>query len=117
MANIENTDNEQATKDGLFSPKTFHVAGVKFRPDWKSFVDLDISQPVTLIGEPQNQYDRYAVKVLLGTTHIGYVPKPINVDIWAVHKAGYKAEAKLLHFTPEAESWHWFEVQVTFKKL
>lgn len=52
---------------------TFFVAGVNYR-----MVDFRQTTPadkVTLIPEPTNQYDAYAIRIELGSRHIGYVPR------------------------------------------
>jgi hypothetical protein len=111
--------------------RTFFVAGVKFRPDKdideavshirKFRSDADGSVPLRLVGEPGNRYDRYAVKVIMDIfdgeiSHIGYVPKPINVDIWALRGGGMKPVAKLVEFNEHAPSYEMFKVEVTFHK-
>lgn len=36
---------------------------------------LTPEQPLTLVREPENPYDEYAIKVLLGDMHIGYIER------------------------------------------
>lgn len=106
------------------TPITFFVAGVQFRPgsvlrtvrdellgvaDYTTF-------PVTLVGEPSNQYDDYAVKVMAGGQHIGYVPKPLNINIWSLRDAGYKPAAKLVGFDASAKTYEMFKIEVTYTK-
>lgn len=109
------------------SPRTFFIAGVKFRPDYmmvlKGLRDSGLDRNCTtgvidveLKGEPKNPHDRYAVKCLIGSTHVGYVPKPINVDIWALHDAGYSAKGRLTQFNPDYMTHQLFQVTVTFTK-
>ena len=53
----------------------FYVAGVQFREDWESRLsELEVGDDIDLIPEPTNKYDQYAVKVLFGSTMLGYVP-------------------------------------------
>lgn len=101
------------------SPRTFYIADVQYRPDWRKVaIDLvgrDLSQQVVrLVGEPSNQYDRYAVKVLVNGTHLGYIPKPMNIDIWALKDLGYKPEAALVKFDGAAAPYDMFQIKVTF---
>lgn len=109
------------------STRTFFVAGVKFRPDYWSVVkaikeaqqkssDPLLDREVKLVGEPKNPFDRYAVKVLIDGRHVGYVPKPINVDLWALKDSGLKANARLIAFAPDAETYQMFKIEVTFSK-
>lgn len=114
------------------SPRTFYVAGVQFRPKTdiemvrnglitcglgNAPVDSVAAIPVELIGEPSNQYDRYAVKCKIGGTLIGYIPKPINIDVWAIRDAGHKPTARLVGFNPTLPPYQLFQVQVTFAPL
>lgn len=105
--------------------RTFFVAGVQYRPDFIRFRHIipgDFN--VTLVGEPKNKFDRYAIKIILvrkndtglGIMHIGYVPKPFNVDIWALRDLGYRPEPTLVEYKAEALPYEMFKVQVTFTK-
>lgn len=80
--------------------------------------DFDLPMKVYLVGEPSNAYDKYAVKVIVKhgeeEYHIGYVPKPINVDIWSLRDAGLKPNALITEYNPEAKTYEMFKVQVTF---
>lgn len=103
------------------STRTFFVAGVKFRPPEtiaKAFEPLARGEMgvVKLVGEPSNAHDRYAVKVILNDQHVGYVPKPINIDMWALRDAGMKPNATLLQYNANGPSYELFKIQVTFTK-
>lgn len=104
------------------NPQQFYIAGVQHRP--KSVLDnvqqyLEprtnlLDAEVKLIGEPKNQFDRYAVKITIGGYHIGYVPKPINIDIWALRDADWKPNVRLVSYHPNAALWRMFFVEVSF---
>ena len=85
-------------------------AGLKFRPaparaHWES---LDDGAELTLEAEPSNKYDRYAVKLISGEHHVGYVPKDLSMEIAkrladgcierVVKRGGSKIE---IHYTPK----------------
>lgn len=111
--------------------RTFFIAGVQHRPDHVTtcaHVVKRLAEPMRdqylvlqLVGEPKNQYDRYAVKIVLPDLQtsgllIGYVPKPINVDIWALRDAGWKPICELISFDPEASYWSMYKIRVSFEK-
>lgn len=105
--------------------RTFFVAGVQYREEWKDvrtglqYAGFDGSNgqvEVDLKGEPKNKYDQYAVKCFIAGKHIGYIPKPINVDVWALRDAGYKPNARLVEFNPDGHPWEMFKVEVNFTK-
>jgi len=110
------------------STRTFFVAGVQFRPAPALIAanayltKPDQWHPVCkLVGEPSNKYDKYAVKVIIiadeaPEAFIGYIPKPINIDVWALKDLGYKPEAKVIAYSPNSPTYEMFKIQVTFTK-
>lgn len=54
---------------------SFFVAGYCYSEGAKGF---DEKAEVALIQEPNNKYDKEAICVRVGTTSIGYVPRPLN---------------------------------------
>lgn len=58
----------------------FQVAGVYYRSEAvkEEIPHLSIYDEIKLSKEPNNQYDRYAVKVMLGRKKAGYVPKELS---------------------------------------
>ena len=56
--------------------KTLPIVGIKFRPrETKALLTtFNPSTPITLEPEPDNKYDRFALKVMHNGTHCGYVP-------------------------------------------
>lgn len=105
------------------SPRTFYVAGVKFRPDPAALLELVTKHHIhgcRLVGEPSNQHDKFAVKVLVmheNVLHLlGYVPKPINVDLWALRDAGYAFDACLSQISHTAPTHERYQVTVHFAK-
>tara|TARA_R110000868_G_scaffold175238_1_gene412188 strand:+ start:635 stop:970 length:336 start_codon:yes stop_codon:yes gene_type:complete len=99
-------------------PITFRIAGVQHRPQdviHKAIREgLDVGVGLTLVGEPSNSFDRYAVKVLYKDNFIGYVPKPVNGQIWQVRNSGFKPTSTLIIYNPDAPTYEMFEVKVTF---
>ena len=55
------------------------VVGLYYRGDGARLAvdELEPGDEVTLEPEPENKYDAYAVKVLSGSVHIGYLPKEL----------------------------------------
>jgi hypothetical protein len=46
----------------------------------------------TLVPEPSNKFDKFAVKVLIKGKHVGYVPEVVSYDVsFAMHKAKKKS--------------------------
>lgn len=105
-------------------PITFRIAGVQHRPQTdiqQTIRSIVIDSPaitiVELVGEPSNKFDRSAVKVLLNDTHVGYIPKPLNVTIWNLRTVGWKPIATLVEYNPDAPTYEMFRVEVSFIKV
>lgn len=99
---------------------TFTIAGVQYRPQsviLKALKEgLGDNSPLFLVGEPSNRFDSNAVKILYKDNFIGYVPKPINESVWKSVKAGYKPNAIITKYEPDAPTYEMFHVKVTFSK-
>ncbi len=70
-----------------------YIAGVKYRgPGTREALAELLRQPdpeVYLEPEEGNQYDVYAVKVVLGNLrHVGYVPAPLSPEVRRLIAAG-----------------------------
>jgi hypothetical protein len=102
------------------TPRQFYVAGVQYRDNYQKFVDLPVKvgDTIKLVGEPGNEYDRYAIRVHHLTKDgvlLGYVPKGVNSDVWALHEFGYKPDAEVVTFAHDKAPWQMIEVRLTFK--
>lgn len=62
---------------------TFQLAGAQFRPMQARSVIADLSpgDEVTLEAEPENTYDKWAVRIHAQNEFIGYVPKTHSQDV------------------------------------
>lgn len=79
------------------------VAGVKFRQseldelygrDWNEV-------EITCVPEPENQYDRNAIKIMAGDLHIGYFPATVAEAFSDARKSDYfsKVKCALIYIT------------------
>lgn len=59
----------------------FMVSGIKFRQEEYNGAEVKSGDLLTLEPEPSNQHDPNAIKVLKGTTQIGYVPRALCENI------------------------------------
>jgi len=59
----------------------FEIAGVKFRKGQFQEARVNRGDRLTLVPEPNNQYDSKAIKVMKGDLHIGFVPRTHNQQI------------------------------------
>lgn len=59
-------------------PNRYAIVGMKPRGTDALVASLPPDEPVTLVREPDNQYDSNAVQVWARGTHVGYVPRTQN---------------------------------------
>ena len=79
MDKIYTADELKAMK--LFE---FEVAGAPFYESESAQYDLYKNMELTLIKEPENTHDEYAVQIYAGDRKLGYVPRYISEAITAL---------------------------------
>lgn len=81
---------------------TMTMVGANFRPqearDAVRSLSLSDGEFLALEPEPNNQYDMFAVKVLLDDLHLGYLPKGPNAEIFDRLVDGDEASIEILSF-------------------
>lgn len=78
---------------GLYSKERsidFFVNGAQFRTHaaQEEYCILSVGMDVRLKAEPENMYDKYAVKVFSSRKHIGYVSKDVSKHVFQVVEQG-----------------------------
>jgi len=89
------------------------VQGESYRRDAvrRLFVELGLpeggvtNQIATLAPEPKNPYDRFAVKVLIGQWHIGYVPAEISAEVSAALRGSHVPAPVRVWASPSDGTW------------
>ena len=88
----------------------FYVAGVKFRKDWKKNLEiLQEGETVDLIPEPENPYDKFAVKIKHCNVMLGYVPK---IHSEQVSRLLPNLKATIVELAPDFEPWKALKVRI-----
>ena len=94
----------------------FYVAGVKFRKDWKkNLEEFKIDDELTLVPEPTNKFDPFAIKVYsTSNVHLGYVPAKTGEakEISNALNEGRLFTTKVSDLNPDFEPWRALEVEV-----
>ena len=94
---------------------TFYVAGVKFRKDWKkNLEELKVDDELTLVPEPTNKFDPFAVRIHSVNKHLGYVPAKTGEakEISNALNEGRLFTTKVSDLNPDFEPWRALEVEV-----
>ena len=90
---------------------TAPLVGMRHHPGAaEALSDLGFGDPLTLVREPENQFDENAIQVFSGSTLLGYVKREFAAD-WApaFDEDGVIPQAKL-----GFESSGWPQVQIEF---
>ena len=98
----------------------FYVAGVQFREDWESRLsELEVGDDIDLIPEPTNKYDQYAVKVLFGSTMLGYVPAKTGeskIVTMLMEKYPNSIVGVVTKVDPKEKPWNALQIKVMKEK-
>ena len=63
----------------------FKVAGLShYWENYRGVVDPEGDLTVSLVPEPDNEYDPNAIRVLLNGVHVGYVPKDKTAEVKSI---------------------------------
>ena len=79
---------------------TLKIAGMKFHEGVDIIEDVHDDEELTLILEPDNKFDRFAVKVMIEGTMLGYVPATHSKIISTLIENNIKLEAFTTEVNP-----------------
>lgn len=60
---------------------TYALVGMQHRGSEALVASLPVGEPLVLIREPINLYDRNAIQVWARTVHVGFIPTKQNKDL------------------------------------
>lgn len=87
------------------------VTGVSFQNLDGSFRQEILSQmdektPISLVREPENEYDPNAIVVMAGDEQVGYVGREENVMLAPLMDAGILFEAEIWELAQYKDTWY-----------
>ena len=89
---------------------TLRVAGLRYGACADSrFIP---GETLTLVREPHNSHDPWAVRIDYRGLKVGYIPRTHSRIVASLIDGGYRLEARVRHFHPERESWERLWVSV-----
>ena len=89
---------------------TLRVAGLRYGACEKSrFIS---GETLTLVREPHNPYDPWAVRIDHRDRKVGYIPRTHSRIVASLIDGGYRLDARVRHFHPERKSWEWLWVSI-----
>ena len=102
----------------LYLDINFYVAGVKHHQFYEAAGKLKEGMQLDLIREPNNKFDKYAVRILLNdfvdddAYMLGYVPASISKMVSEKIAAGENLVAKIAAISLEKEPWYALRIKV-----
>jgi hypothetical protein len=81
------------------------LAGFQFYRGKALWSEMKVGDPLGLVREPDNPYDRNAVRVDWRGEKLGYVPRADNADLARQLDRGVKVEARISRLTEDRDPW------------
>ncbi len=82
------------------------VAGFQYYQGKEIIWDLKQNDPILLLAQADNQYDKYAVEVFYQSKKLGYLPKTDNKSISQILQADIKISAKVQAVDITKPAWN-----------
>ncbi len=73
-------------------------------------------ETLSLVREPCNPYDPWAVRIDHRGRKVGYIPRTHSRIVASLIDGGYRLEARVRHFHPERENWERLWVSIWMEK-
>lgn len=83
--------------------QTSPLAGAAYHADDEILRELQPGAPLTLIAEPANPHDRYAVRVQCGQHHLGYLPRKSNHIVSRLLQQACPLTAQVAWTSPDSD--------------
>lgn len=81
------------------------LAGSQYYALGAQWQRLQVGDPLTLIREPENRHDRYAIRVEWRGYKLGYVPRAENRAVAAAMDQGDKLVARIAALSEHPDPW------------
>jgi hypothetical protein len=85
--------------------QTSPVAGFQHYAGRALFPLMHVGDALVLQREPDNPYDRRAVRVLWHGVQIGYAPRADNIDLARFMDQGLRVQGRILHLQASRDPW------------
>jgi hypothetical protein len=92
--------------------RTFFIAGAQYHNLSKEINRLKLNDLLELKTEPENKFDPNAVRIMLGDSFLGYVPKKFSSEVTSMLEIGIYLECKVIELNPKGKPWEMCKVMV-----
>lgn len=88
------------------------LAGSQYYEAVPAAAEMKIGDPLQLIREPENRYDRRAIRVEWRGRKLGYVPRAENRTVSAAMDSGERISARISKLRDDPNPWKRVEFEV-----
>jgi len=88
------------------------LAGSQYYSASQLWTEIRIDDRLSLVREPDNRYDRNAVRVEWNGQKLGYVPRAENRAVAQALDAGEKLEARVSRLRDDPDPWRRIEFEI-----
>jgi hypothetical protein len=95
----------------------FSVAGSQFYDGDSVINDLKVGGLLKLVNEPNNPFDKFAVKIKYQDKQIGYIPRSDNRYLSRMLEQGIELDCEVLSLQPDVDPGQKIQVAVYLIKI
>ena len=88
------------------------VAGFQYYQGEEILATIEKNAHLTLLAEPSNPYDKYAIEIYYQNKKLGYIPRKENRHVSEILQANIKTYAKVTWVNRSDTAWHSLGLQV-----
>ena len=102
---------ENSGKRQRFVLNECFIAGFRYHDGPDILPNIHAGDQVTLIAEPGNPYDEWAVRIEHQKSHIGYLPRAQNQAVFRLLQQGAPVDCRIADIDQEAAPWEAVKIQ------
>ena len=99
----------------LYPLNRVYIAGLQYYQGVNIINKLKSGKNLDLVPEPENLYDRFAVKILFFNKQLGYVPRSDNKHISRLLRNGAEVKCRIIEVNPKRMTWEMVKVELALE--
>jgi hypothetical protein len=89
------------------------IAGFQHHEGPALLAELKVGSQLALVREPENIYDRYAIRLEYDGRHVGYIPREQNRTVSELLAQGAPISCSITAVNPAAPVWESVRIEVS----
>jgi hypothetical protein len=91
----------------------FYVAGFQYHDGPALVRTLGVGQEYSLVPDPSNVHDRFAVRIRFGDAFLGFIPRAENRQIFRLLEQRAHLRCTATRMNQHADPWEMLEVEIS----